>query len=108
MTNCSHYSLYQHAWHPFYCYCWIGSHKALEHWKLCSKLSSFTYSTSCLLTLSLCMQFSEFYNGSGFGNNGYAFLLVILQSQYTLSSYDGAAHMAEGMYVKRLKCMIIV
>ncbi|KAJ8658346.1 hypothetical protein O0I10_006029 [Lichtheimia ornata] len=39
--------------------------------------------------------FGEFYNGSGFGNNGYAFLLVILQSQYTLSSYDGAAHMAE-------------
>ncbi|KAJ8652213.1 hypothetical protein O0I10_012174 [Lichtheimia ornata] len=39
--------------------------------------------------------FSEFYNGSGFSSNGYAFLLVILQSQYTLSGYDSAAHMAE-------------
>lgn len=39
--------------------------------------------------------FSEFYNGSGFSNNGYAFLLVILQSQYTLSGYDSAAHMSE-------------
>ncbi|KAI7848160.1 amino acid/polyamine transporter I [Circinella umbellata] len=39
--------------------------------------------------------FSEFYNGSGFSSDGYAFLLVILQSQYTLSGYDSAAHMSE-------------
>ncbi|KAI8093704.1 amino acid/polyamine transporter I [Halteromyces radiatus] len=39
--------------------------------------------------------FTQFYNGSGFSNNGYAFLLVILQSQYTLSGYDSAAHMSE-------------
>lgn len=39
--------------------------------------------------------FTQFYNGSGFGSNGFAFLLVILQSQYTLSGYDSAAHMAE-------------
>ncbi|KAI8055589.1 amino acid/polyamine transporter I [Gilbertella persicaria] len=39
--------------------------------------------------------FTQFYNGSGFSSNGYAFLLVILQSQYTLSGYDSAAHMAE-------------
>lgn len=53
-----------------------------------------------LLLTHYCTKFGEFYNGSGFGNNGYAFLLVILQSQYTLSSYDGAAHMAEGMLIK--------
>jgi amino acid transporter len=39
--------------------------------------------------------FTQFYNGSGFGSNGSAFLLVILQSQYTLSGYDSAAHMSE-------------
>ncbi|KAF7731688.1 hypothetical protein EC973_008859 [Apophysomyces ossiformis] len=39
--------------------------------------------------------FTQFYNGSGFSSNGYAFLLVILQSQYTLSGYDSAAHMSE-------------
>ncbi|ORZ05239.1 amino acid/polyamine transporter I [Absidia repens] len=39
--------------------------------------------------------FTQFYNGSGFENSGYAFLLVILQSQYTLSGYDSAAHMSE-------------
>ncbi|ORZ03010.1 amino acid/polyamine transporter I [Syncephalastrum racemosum] len=39
--------------------------------------------------------FSEFYNGSGFSSDGFAFLLVILQSQYTLSGYDSAAHMSE-------------
>ncbi|KAF1797966.1 amino acid/polyamine transporter I [Mucor lusitanicus] len=39
--------------------------------------------------------FTQFYNGSGFGSNGFAFLLVILQSQYTLSGYDSAAHMSE-------------
>ncbi|KAG1588445.1 hypothetical protein G6F48_005261 [Rhizopus delemar] len=39
--------------------------------------------------------FTQFYNGSGFESNGFAFLLVILQSQYTLSGYDSAAHMSE-------------
>ncbi|CAO3699170.1 hypothetical protein G6F70_002357 [Rhizopus microsporus] len=39
--------------------------------------------------------FTQFYNGSGFSSNGFAFLLVILQSQYTLSGYDSAAHMSE-------------
>ncbi|KAI7902678.1 amino acid/polyamine transporter I [Cokeromyces recurvatus] len=39
--------------------------------------------------------FTQFYNGSGFSSNGFSFLLVILQSQYTLSGYDSAAHMAE-------------
>lgn len=39
--------------------------------------------------------FTQFSNNSGFSNNGFAFLLVILQSQYTLSGYDSAAHMAE-------------
>ncbi|KAI8065092.1 amino acid/polyamine transporter I [Gongronella butleri] len=39
--------------------------------------------------------FTQFYNNSGFDNNGYAFLLVILSSQYTLSGYDSAAHMSE-------------
>ncbi|KAI8988952.1 amino acid/polyamine transporter I [Pilobolus umbonatus] len=39
--------------------------------------------------------FTQFYNGSGFSSDGFAFLLVILQSQYTLSGYDSAAHMSE-------------
>lgn len=39
--------------------------------------------------------FTQFSNNSGFSNNGFAFLLVILQSQYTLSGYDSAAHMSE-------------
>ncbi|KAI9288839.1 amino acid/polyamine transporter I [Umbelopsis sp. AD052] len=37
----------------------------------------------------------SFANNSGFSSDGYAFLLVILQSQYTLSGYDSAAHMSE-------------
>ncbi|GAA5803030.1 hypothetical protein HPULCUR_008505 [Helicostylum pulchrum] len=45
--------------------------------------------------------FTQFYNGSGFGSNIFAFLLVILQSQYTLSGYDNAAHMSEE--IKTLK-----
>ncbi|KAL0086809.1 amino acid/polyamine transporter I [Phycomyces blakesleeanus] len=39
--------------------------------------------------------FTQFYNGSGFSSNGYAFLLVILQAQYTLTGYDCAAYMSE-------------
>ncbi|KAI8391378.1 amino acid/polyamine transporter I [Radiomyces spectabilis] len=39
--------------------------------------------------------FGQFFNGSGFANDPFAFLLVILQSQYTLSGYDSAAHMSE-------------
>ncbi|KAI8876756.1 amino acid transporter [Backusella circina FSU 941] len=39
--------------------------------------------------------FTQFFNGSGFSSDGFAFLLVILQSQYTLSGYDSAAHMSE-------------
>ncbi|KAI9264536.1 amino acid/polyamine transporter I [Helicostylum pulchrum] len=38
--------------------------------------------------------FTQFYNGSGFGSNIFAFLLVILQSQYILSGYDNAAHIS--------------
>ncbi|RUP44900.1 amino acid/polyamine transporter I, partial [Jimgerdemannia flammicorona] len=34
-------------------------------------------------------------NRTGFENGGYAFLLGLLQSQYTLSGYDAAAHMSE-------------
>ncbi|KAI8065090.1 amino acid/polyamine transporter I [Gongronella butleri] len=39
--------------------------------------------------------FTQLYNNSGFDNNGYAFLLVILSSQYTLTGCDSAAHMSE-------------
>ncbi|RUS14819.1 amino acid/polyamine transporter I, partial [Endogone sp. FLAS-F59071] len=34
-------------------------------------------------------------NNTGFSSDGYAFLLGLLQSQYTLSGYDAAAHMSE-------------
>ncbi|CAO3691997.1 unnamed protein product [Umbelopsis ramanniana] len=46
-------------------------------------------------TASWVFTSESFENNSGFANNGYAFLLVILQSQYTLSGYDSAAHMSE-------------
>ncbi|CDS14519.1 hypothetical protein LRAMOSA06688 [Lichtheimia ramosa] len=39
--------------------------------------------------------FTHFYNGSGFSNNGYGFLLAILQSQFTLTSYEGAVQVAD-------------
>ncbi|KAI7884085.1 hypothetical protein K492DRAFT_229389 [Lichtheimia hyalospora FSU 10163] len=39
--------------------------------------------------------FTHFYNGSGFSNDGYGFLLAILQSQFTLTSYEGAVQVAD-------------
>ncbi|KAF7732811.1 hypothetical protein EC973_000086 [Apophysomyces ossiformis] len=39
--------------------------------------------------------FTYFENDTGFSSNGYAFLIGLLQSQYTLSGFDSAAHMSE-------------
>ncbi|KAF7730266.1 hypothetical protein EC973_002509 [Apophysomyces ossiformis] len=39
--------------------------------------------------------FTFFENDTGFESNGYAFLIGLLQSQYTLSGFDSAAHMSE-------------
>ncbi|CAO3589861.1 unnamed protein product [Absidia cylindrospora] len=39
--------------------------------------------------------FTYFENDTGFSSNGYAFLLGLLQSQYTLSGFDSAAQMSE-------------
>ncbi|KAI8082772.1 amino acid/polyamine transporter I [Halteromyces radiatus] len=39
--------------------------------------------------------FTFFENDTGFSSNGYAFLLGLLQSQYTLSGFDSAAQMSE-------------
>ncbi|CDH56687.1 amino acid transporter [Lichtheimia corymbifera JMRC:FSU:9682] len=39
--------------------------------------------------------FTQFYNGSGFSNDGYGFLLALLQSQFTLTSYEGAVQVAD-------------
>ncbi|KAI7859780.1 amino acid permease-domain-containing protein [Circinella umbellata] len=39
--------------------------------------------------------FTHFENHSGFSSDGYAFLLGLLQSQYTLSGFDSAAQMSE-------------
>ncbi|ORX57004.1 amino acid transporter [Hesseltinella vesiculosa] len=36
-----------------------------------------------------------FQNHTGFSSNSYAFLIALLQSQYTLSGYDSAAQMSE-------------
>ncbi|KAI8356178.1 amino acid/polyamine transporter I [Blakeslea trispora] len=37
----------------------------------------------------------QVYNGSGFQNNGYAWLIGLLQAQFTLNGYDSAAHVSE-------------
>ncbi|KAI8381066.1 amino acid permease-domain-containing protein [Radiomyces spectabilis] len=37
----------------------------------------------------------HFYNGTGFETNGYAWLLGLLQAQFTLNGYDSAAHVSE-------------
>ncbi|KAG1561093.1 hypothetical protein G6F49_002114 [Rhizopus delemar] len=39
--------------------------------------------------------FTFFANETGFSSNGYAFLIGLLQSQYTLSGFDSAAHMSD-------------
>ncbi|KAI9492371.1 amino acid/polyamine transporter I [Zychaea mexicana] len=39
--------------------------------------------------------FTYFENDTGFSSNGYAFLIGLLQSQYTLSGFDSAAQMSE-------------
>ncbi|KAL0136402.1 amino acid permease-domain-containing protein [Mucor lusitanicus] len=39
--------------------------------------------------------FTQFENLTGFSSNSYAFLIGLLQSQYTLSGFDSAAHMSE-------------
>jgi amino acid transporter len=37
----------------------------------------------------------QFYNGSGFKSDGYAWLIGLLQAQFTLNGYDTAAHVSE-------------
>ncbi|KAG2199195.1 hypothetical protein INT46_008501 [Mucor plumbeus] len=37
----------------------------------------------------------QFYNDSGFDSNGYAWLIGLLQAQFTLNGYDTAAHVSE-------------
>ncbi|KAI9013801.1 amino acid permease-domain-containing protein [Phycomyces nitens] len=39
--------------------------------------------------------FTYFENDTGFSSGGYAFLVGLLQSQYTLSGFDSAAHMSD-------------
>ncbi|KAI8376636.1 amino acid/polyamine transporter I [Choanephora cucurbitarum] len=39
--------------------------------------------------------FTYFENDTGFSSDAYAFLIGLLQSQYTLSGFDSAAHMSE-------------
>ncbi|KAI9250050.1 amino acid/polyamine transporter I [Sporodiniella umbellata] len=39
--------------------------------------------------------FTHFENDTGFSSSSYAFLIGLLQSQYTLSGFDSAAHMSE-------------
>ncbi|CEP17139.1 hypothetical protein [Parasitella parasitica] len=39
--------------------------------------------------------FAFFDNQTGFSSGGYAFLIGLLQSQYTLSGFDSAAHMSD-------------
>jgi amino acid transporter len=39
--------------------------------------------------------FTHFSNETGFSASGYAFLIGLLQSQYTLSGFDSAAHMSD-------------
>ncbi|KAG2234672.1 hypothetical protein INT48_005824 [Thamnidium elegans] len=39
--------------------------------------------------------FTYFENDTGFSSSSYAFLIGLLQSQYTLSGFDSAAHMSE-------------
>ncbi|CAO3578238.1 unnamed protein product [Absidia cylindrospora] len=39
--------------------------------------------------------FTDFENHSGWSNNGFAVLLGLLQSQYSFTGYDSAAHMTE-------------
>ncbi|KAI9025028.1 amino acid/polyamine transporter I [Phycomyces nitens] len=39
--------------------------------------------------------FTDFQNETGFSSSGYVFLIGLLQSQYTLSGFDSAAHMSE-------------
>lgn len=47
--------------------------------------------------------FTDFENHSGWSNNGFAVLLNLLQSQYSFTGYDSAAHMVS-IYIKCLFC----
>ncbi|KAI9252669.1 amino acid/polyamine transporter I [Sporodiniella umbellata] len=44
---------------------------------------------------SASFAFGQTYNGTGFGSTGYAWMLGLLQSQFTLNGYDTAAHVSE-------------
>lgn len=44
---------------------------------------------------SASFAFDQQYNGSGFSSNGYAWLIGLLQAQFTLNGYDTAAHVSE-------------
>lgn len=44
---------------------------------------------------SAAFVFGQSYNGSGLKNDGYAWLIGLLQAQFTLNGYDTAAHVSE-------------
>ncbi|KAI8375006.1 amino acid/polyamine transporter I [Choanephora cucurbitarum] len=44
---------------------------------------------------SFSFALGQVYNGSGFQSNGYAWLIGLLQAQFTLNGYDSAAHVSE-------------
>ena len=44
---------------------------------------------------SAAFVFTEWVNNTGWSSGFYVFMLGLLQSQYTLSGYDSAAHMSE-------------
>ncbi|KAI7901031.1 amino acid permease-domain-containing protein [Cokeromyces recurvatus] len=44
---------------------------------------------------SVAFALGQSYNGSGFSSNGYAWLIGLLQAQFTLNGYDTAAHVSE-------------
>lgn len=44
---------------------------------------------------SVSFALGQFYNGTGFSSNSYAWMLGLLQAQFTLNGYDSAAHVSE-------------
>ena len=44
---------------------------------------------------SFSFALGQVYNGSGFQSDGYAWLIGLLQAQFTLNGYDSAAHVSE-------------
>ncbi|CAO3692699.1 unnamed protein product [Rhizopus stolonifer] len=44
---------------------------------------------------SATFAFGQVYNGTGFNSSGYAWLIGLLQAQFTLNGYDTAAHVSE-------------